>query len=65
MAEAVAIYGFAMVLTSRYFLGQYILSGAAAVLLLLEFPSRTFLMKLLQELEAEGGSPAAEKTAVS
>jgi hypothetical protein len=65
MAEAVAIYGFAMVLTSRYFLGQYILSGAAAALLLLEFPSRAFLMKLLQELEAEGGSPAAEKTAVS
>jgi len=41
------------------------LSAAAAVLLLLEFPSKAFLMKLLQELEAEGGSPAAEKTTVS
>jgi hypothetical protein len=40
-----------MVLTSRYFLGQYILSAAAA-LLLLEFHSRNFLMELLHEVEA-------------
>jgi hypothetical protein len=62
MVEAVAIYGFAMVLTSRYFLGQYILSAAAAVLLLLEFPSRTFLMELLHEVEAGAESRPTEET---
>lgn len=63
MAEAAAIYGFAMVLTSRYFLGQYILSVASAALLLLDFPSRAFLMELLHEVEAGGEARPREETA--
>ncbi len=51
MAEAVAIYGFALVLVSRYFVGQYILTVASGVLLLIEFPSRPFLTELIREAE--------------
>ena len=51
LAEAVAVYGFAMVLVSRYFPGLYILSAAAGVLLVVEFPSRRFLEALIQEIE--------------
>jgi len=51
LVEAVAVYGFAMVLTSRYFLGQYILSAAAGALLIVEFPSRRFLERLVQAIE--------------
>ncbi len=51
LAEAVAIYGFALVLTSHYFLGQYILSVASGVLLLLEFPSRRLLTDLVTAAE--------------
>lgn len=53
LAEAVAIYGFALVLTSRYFLGQYILSAASGLLLLLEFPSRRFLDELVGAAESQ------------
>jgi hypothetical protein len=53
LAEAVAVYGFAMVLTSRYFPGLYILSAAAGALLLVEFPSRRFLEGLVKEIEAQ------------
>ncbi len=53
LIEAVAIYGFAQALASRYFMGQYILSAAAGFLLLLEFPSRRFLRELLEEVEKE------------
>jgi hypothetical protein len=53
MAEAVAIYGFALVLTSRYFVGQYILSAASGLLLLLEFPSRRFLTELVDAAETQ------------
>jgi hypothetical protein len=60
LAEAVAVYGFAMVLTSRYFLGLYILSAAAGVLLLLEFPSKRFLGALLKEVAAVGESRPAK-----
>jgi hypothetical protein len=52
LVEAVAIYGFAMTLTSRFFVGQYILTAAAGVLLLLEFPSRHFLAELIGAAEA-------------
>jgi hypothetical protein len=51
LIEALAIYGFALVLVSRYFLGQYILSVAGGVLLLVEFPSRRFLEELLGAAE--------------
>src|SRR5262249_54997006 len=51
LAEAVAIYGFALVLTSHYFVGQYILSIAGGLLLLLEFPSRRFLTDLIAAAE--------------
>lgn len=53
LVEAVAIYGFAQALVSRYFVGQYILSAAAGFLLLLEFPSRKFLRELIGEVEKE------------
>jgi hypothetical protein len=53
LAEAVAIYGFAMVLTSRFLLGQYILSATSALLLLLEFPSRRTLDELVEGAEAQ------------
>src|ERR1044071_657061 len=53
LAEAVAIYGFALVLTSHYFVGQYILSIASGVLLLLEFPSRRLLTDLVTAAEGE------------
>jgi hypothetical protein len=51
LAEAVAIYGFALVLTSHYFVGQYILSIASGFLLLLEFPSRRFLTDVIAAAE--------------
>jgi hypothetical protein len=63
LAEAVAIYGFAMVLTSRYFLGLYILSVAGAVLLLLDFPSRRFLDELITDVESGAVSPSMKETA--
>jgi hypothetical protein len=63
LAEAVAVYGFAFALTSRYFPGLYILSAAAGALLLLEFPSKRFLRQLLQEVES-GAAPAALKDAL-
>jgi hypothetical protein len=53
LAAAVAIYGFALVLTSRYFIGQYVLSAASALLLLLEFPSRRVLEELIAAAEEE------------
>lgn len=53
LAEAVAIYGFAFVLTSRFFLGQYILSAASGLLLLMEFPSRRTLDELVAAAESE------------
>ncbi len=53
LAEAVAIYGFALVLTSHDFFGQYILSVASGLLLLLEFPSRRFLMELIDAAETD------------
>jgi hypothetical protein len=53
MAEAVAIYGFALALMGRYFVGQYILTIASGVLLVMEFPSRRFLTELLSEAENE------------
>ncbi|HEY1372279.1 MAG TPA: hypothetical protein VGH50_07395 [Candidatus Binatia bacterium] len=62
LAEAVAIYGFALVLTSHYFVGQYILSIASGLLLLLEFPSRAFLTDLLDAVETDG-SYSNEETA--
>jgi hypothetical protein len=53
LAEAVAIYGFALVLTSRYFVGLYILSAGSALLLVMEFPSRRVLNELIGAAEAE------------
>jgi len=53
LAEAVAIYGFAFVLTSRFLLGQYILSAASGLLLLMEFPSRRMLEEIIAASEVE------------
>jgi len=53
LAEAVAIYGFTFVLTSRYFVGQYILSAASGLLLVLEFPSRRVLSELIGAAQAD------------
>jgi hypothetical protein len=63
LAEAVAIYGFALVLTSHYFVGQYILSSASGLLLLLEFPSRAFLTDLVDAAETDRQSSGNKETA--
>jgi|GEM_PF-461966 hypothetical protein len=63
LAEAVAIYGFALVLTSHYFVGQYILSIGSGLLLLLEFPSRGFLTDLVDAAETNRRSFNNEETA--
>ena len=53
MVEAIAIYGFALALIGHDLWGQYPLSLASGVLLLLEFPSRPFLEELLRDVEEE------------
>ncbi len=63
LAEAVAIYGFALVLTSHYFVGQYVLSAASGLLLLLEFPSREFLTDLVDAAETDRQSSGNKETA--
>ncbi|MGH7766731.1 MAG: hypothetical protein ACREQP_04700 [Candidatus Binatia bacterium] len=62
LAEAVAIYGFALALVSRDFSSQFILSAAAAALLLFEFPSKTFLAGLLKDVESGAVSPPIKAT---
>ncbi len=54
MAEAVAIYGFALALFGRYLWHQYLLSVASGLLLLLEFPSKPFFEELLKDVEVRG-----------
>ena len=50
--EAVAVYGLVVALVGRYLWDQYLLSGLSFVLLLFEFPSKSFLEGLVNEIEA-------------
>jgi hypothetical protein len=49
--EAIAVYGMILALVGRFLLDQYILSGLALVLLIVEFPSEKSLSTVLQKLE--------------
>lgn len=49
--EAIAVYGLALALAGRYLWDQYLLSGLSLVLLILEFPGKTFLEGLVNEIE--------------
>jgi hypothetical protein len=49
VAEAVAIYGLYLAYVGQYFQDQYILSLICVALLIYLYPSRAFLVKLLQE----------------
>jgi hypothetical protein len=54
MAEAVALCGFVLAFIGHYFWDQYLLSFAALVLLLWQFPSKAFLDGLVTEIETRG-----------
>jgi len=58
LVEAVAIYGFALAFVNRDFSSQFILSAAAAALLLFEFPAKRFLAELLRGVESGAVSPS-------
>lgn len=49
--EAIAVYGMILALVGRFLLDQYLLSGLALLLLILEFPSEKSLSTVLQKLE--------------
>lgn len=50
--EAIAVYGLVLALVGGYFWDQYLLSGLSLVLLVLEFPGKSFLEGLVNEIEA-------------
>jgi hypothetical protein len=52
--EALAVYGFVLAVVGRFLPDQYLFSLAGLVLLLLEFPSKARLQKLLRQVEARG-----------
>jgi hypothetical protein len=52
--EAIAVYGLVLALVGGYFWDQYFLSGLSLVLLLLEFPGKSFLEGLVNDIEAGG-----------
>jgi hypothetical protein len=50
--EAIAVYGFVLALIGRNFWDQYLLSALSLILLAVEFPAKSFLEKLVSDLEA-------------
>lgn len=50
--EAIAVYGLVLALVGRYLWDQYLLSGLSLVLLVIEFPGKSFLEGLVNEIEA-------------
>jgi len=50
--EAIAVYGLVLAFISRNFWDQYLLSGLSLILLVIEFPAKSFLERLVNELEA-------------
>jgi hypothetical protein len=50
--EAIAVYGLVLALAGRYLWDQYLLSGFSLVLLVLEFPGKSVLAGLVNEIEA-------------
>ena len=52
MMEALAVYGFGLALIGRYVWHQYLLSLASGLLLVWEFPSKSFLEEIIRDVEA-------------
>src|SRR5919109_25539 len=52
IVEAIAVYGFVLALIGRNFWDQYLLSALSLILLAVEFPAKSFLEKLVSDLEA-------------
>lgn len=52
--EAIAVYGLLIALVGRYLWDQYLLSGLSVALLIIEFPAKRSLEKLIDQLEAAG-----------
>lgn len=50
--EAIAVYGLLMALVGRYLWDQYLLSGLSVILLIIEFPAKGSLQRLVHDLEA-------------
>lgn len=50
--EAIAVYGLVLALVGRYFSDQYLLSALSVVLLVVDFPSKSSLEGLVNEVEA-------------
>lgn len=55
LAETAALLGFVLAFLGGYRLDQYVLSLLSAILLLLQFPSKSFLEELIKDVEARGG----------
>jgi len=52
--EAIAVYGLVIALVGRYLWDQYLLSGLSMVLLIMEFPAKSSLERLVQHLDGIG-----------
>jgi len=50
--EAIAVYGLLIALVGRYLWDQYLLSGLSVALLIMEYPVKSHLEKLIHRLEA-------------
>lgn len=50
--EAIAVYGLVLAFVTRNFGDQYLLSALSLILLAVEFPAKSFLEKLVDDLEA-------------
>jgi hypothetical protein len=48
---AIAVYGLVLALAGRYLWDQYFLSGLSLVLLVLEFPGKNVLVRMVKEIE--------------
>jgi hypothetical protein len=53
--EAIAVYGMILALVGRFLPDQYLLSGLAVVLLIVEFPSEKSFSAVLQKLDHDTG----------
>jgi hypothetical protein len=53
--EAIAVYGMILALVGRFLPDQYLLSGLAVVLLIVEFPSEKSFSAVLQKLDQYTG----------
>ncbi|MBI4523282.1 MAG: hypothetical protein HY695_05650 [Deltaproteobacteria bacterium] len=54
IVEAMAVYGLVLAAIGGYVRDQYLFSIASLLLLVIEFPSRSYLATLLKEVEARG-----------